>query len=114
MKLNFSFLLPPKTKYKDVYDVGKFDLTWKMAVFISIFLTIVVIGYLIFQPHFFGAAVYAWLLSLGFNVALYYVRQYKLIGFLYSLHACIFFGIVLSSLTYVIHALEFFWMIVFT
>lgn len=114
MKFDLSFLRTPQTNYKDVYDIGKFDLTWKMAVYNSVFFLIVVIGYLIFEPHAFGAAAYASVAAIGFNVVLYYFHNYRLIGFLYSLHGCLFLVYALNELTYVIHALEFFWMIVFS
>ncbi|MBI3135752.1 MAG: sensor histidine kinase [Bacteroidetes bacterium] len=114
MKIDYSFLLPPKTSYKDVYDVGKFDLTWKMVVFNSFFLFFVSFGYYFFEPRAFGASVYAWVIAIGLHVALYFFRKYRLIGFLYALHGCLFLVYTLNFMPYVIHAIEFFWMIVFT
>lgn len=114
MKLNYSFLLPPKTNYKDVYDVGKFDLTWKMVVFNSVFLFITAIGYFFFEREAFGAAVYAWGIAMTLNIALYYFRQYRLIGFIYAVHGCLFLVYTLNFMPHVIHAIEFFWMVVFT
>ena len=113
MKFDFSFLLPPKTNYRDVYDIGKFDLTWKMAVFNSVFILIACIGFLIFDPPSAKAAFCAWLIAIVLNLSLYYFRRYRLFGFLYALIACLFLIYALNTLTYAIHSLEFFWMVVF-
>ncbi len=114
MSFSLAFLLPPKTDYKDLYDVGKFDLTWKMVVFNSVFLGIVTLGYLQFEPKAVGAALYAWIISLLLNFALAYFKKYRLIGAFYAIHGCLFLGYTLNFMPYVIHAIEFFWMIVFT
>lgn len=112
MKLDFIF--PPKTDYSDHYAQGKFDLTWKMVVFNSVFLFIIAIGYLIFEPNAFPVAIYAWAVAISLNICLYIFRKFRLIGFLYALHGCLFLVYTLNFLPNVIHAIEFFWMLVMT
>lgn len=112
--MDLSFLLPPKTDYKDVYDVGKFELTWKMVVFNSVFLFIVSLFYLFFEPNAFAESVYAWIIAFSLNIALYNYKKYHLIGFIYAVHGCLFLVYTLNFMPDVIHAIEFFWMTVFT
>ena len=112
MKLDFIF--PPKSEYEDHYAQAKFDLTWKMVVFNSVFLFIIAIFYLFFEREAFGAAVYAWTIAILLNVGLYLFRKFRLIGFIYALHGCLFLIYTLNFLPNVIHAIEFFWMMVMT
>ncbi|MBK9192833.1 MAG: hypothetical protein IPM77_15790 [Crocinitomicaceae bacterium] len=112
--MDLSFLLPPKTSYTDHYAIAKFDLTWKMVVFNSVFLFIVMVGYFFFEPDAFLAAMYGWLVAIGLNAALWHFKKYKVIGFIYALHGCLFLVYTLNFMPTVIHAIEFFWMIVFT
>ncbi|MBK6526228.1 MAG: hypothetical protein IPG07_12155 [Crocinitomicaceae bacterium] len=71
-------------------------------------------GYLLFEPKAVGAALYAWIISLLLNFALAYFKKYRLIGAFYAIHGCLFLGYTLNFMPNVIHAIEFFWMIVFT
>jgi two-component system, sensor histidine kinase PdtaS len=112
--VNLRFLLPPETKYSDVYAIAKFDLTWKMVVFNSVFLFIISIGYFFFEPAAFGVSLYAWFIAIGLNFALFYFRKFRLIGFIYAVHGCLFLTYTLNFMPTVIHTIEFFWMIVFT
>lgn len=112
--MNWDFILPPKSNYKDVYEIARFELTWKLVVFNTIFLFIISILYYFFEPDAFGAALYAWSIAVGLNVALFYFRQYKLIGFIYALHGNLFLCYTLNFMPTVIHAIEFFWIIIFT
>lgn len=112
--MDFTSLLPPKTEYKDLYAIAKFDLTWKMVVFNSVFLFIVSIAYFFFERDAFAAAIYAWTIAISLNFALYYFRKFRLIGFIYAAHGCLFLVYTLNFMPTVIHAIEFFWMIVFT
>lgn len=112
--MDYSFLLPPKTSYTDHYAIAKFDLTWKMVVFNSVFLFIVMVGYFFFEPDAFPAALYGWLVAIGLNAALWHFKKYKVIGFVYALHGCLFLVYTLNFMPTVIHSIEFFWMIVFT
>lgn len=114
MKLDLSIFLPPKTAYRDIYEVAKFDLTWKMVLFNSVFFVISAIVYFFFEPLAFGAALYALLSASILHLALYLTRKYRMVGFVYAIHGCIFLVYTLNFLPNVIHALEFFWMIVFT
>ncbi|MBK7128775.1 MAG: hypothetical protein IPM74_02190 [Crocinitomicaceae bacterium] len=108
------FILPPKTKYTDMYDVGKFDLTWKMVVFNSIFLLVIAFVYFLFEPNAFGAALYAWFTGFILHIAIYQTRKYRLIGFIYGIHGCLFLVYTLNFMPFAIHAIEFFWMTVLT
>lgn len=112
--MKFNFIFPPETNYTDHYARAKFDLTWKMVVFNSIILFILPFAYYFFEPGAFGAAVYAWVVSASLHIGLFYSRKYKLIGFLYAVHGCLFLVYTLNFLPHVIHAIEFFWMLVFT
>lgn len=108
------FILPPKTKYTDLYEVSKFDLTWKMVVFNSFFLLVIAFVYFLFEPNAFGAALYAWLTGLILHIAIYQTRKYRLIGFIYGIHGCLFLVYTLNFMPFAIHAIEFFWMTVLT
>jgi len=112
--MDYSFLLPPKTSYTDHYAIAKFDLTWKMVVFNSVFLFIVMVGYFFFEPDAFPAALYGWLVAIALNAALWHFKKYKVIGFVYALHGCLFLVYTLNFMPTIIHSIEFFWMIVFT
>lgn len=112
--MDISFLLPPKTEYKDHYEIAKFDLTWKIVVFNSFFLFVVSVAYFIFEHDAFGAALYGWFMALALNFALFHYKKFKLIGFIYAFHGCLFLIYTLNFMPTIIHAIEFFWMIVFT
>jgi len=110
--VKLDFILPPETDYVDYYDRAKYDLTWKMVVFNSVFLFLVSIIYFIFETDAFVAAIYAWVVTLILNFALFKIRKYKVIGFIYAIHGCFFLIYTLNFLPTVIHAIEFFWMLV--
>ncbi len=109
-----NIFLPPVTDYKDQDSIAKFNLTWKMNVFNSVFLAVIAVFYFFFEPEAFGAALYGWSIAFSLNVLLFFKKKYKIIGYIYAFHGCLFLIYTLNFMPNVIHAIEFFWMIVFT
>ena len=110
--MKFNFIFPPETNYTDHYERVKFDLTWKMVVFNTVFLFFIAIAYYFFEPAAFGAALYAWVITIALHLGLHYTRKYRLIGFIYAVHGCLFLVYTLNFITDAVHAIEFFWMLV--
>jgi len=81
--------------------------------FNSIFVFLLSIIYYFFEYEAFWASVYAWVVALGLHIAFVKTRRYRLIGFIYSFHAVLFLTFTLNFMPNVIHAIEFFWMIIF-
>jgi two-component sensor histidine kinase len=85
-----------------------------MSVFNSIFLGIISIVYFIFERGAFGESLYAWVMATGLHVLLYKTKRFRIIGFVYTVHAALFLSYTLNFMPDVLHGIEFFWMILFT
>lgn len=108
------YLVPPDFEFKDYHTQAKFDLTWKLFVFNSLFLGLNVLVYLLLSPEAVWQALYAWIVALGLHIVFYKTRRYRRIGFLYTVHAAFFLTYTLNFMPHSVHGIEFFWMILFT
>jgi len=108
-----NLFVPPKGQFEDYTLQLRFELTWKMFMFNSIFVLLLSVLYFFFEYEAFGASVYAWVIAVGLHYLFIRTRRYRFIGFIYALHAVLFLTYTLNFMPNVIHAIEFFWMIVF-
>lgn len=108
-----NIFIPPKNQFADYTAQARFELTWKMFMFNTVFLFFVVFIYYVFESEAFEEALYAWFIHHVLLVFFLKTRRYRLIGFIYSFHAVLFFTYTLNFIPNIIHGIEFFWMIVF-
>lgn len=107
------FIIPPEDQFEDYTLQARFALTWKMIVFTCIFSFLLIWVYLIFDSAAFEEVIYAFFITLASYIFLYKTRRYKLVGFVLALHSVAFFTYTLNTMPESIHAIEFFWLIVF-
>ena len=109
-----TILTPPKSNYKDYYELAKFEVTWKMVVFISTSLAFLSVGYLVFDINSFLPTFYGLLSSLTLNVIFYYNKNYQLMGFIYVIYSILFLGVIMLFMTNILHIIEYVWLFIFT
>lgn len=110
-----SFLLtPPKSRYTNVYELAKYEVTWKMFLFLSIALIPTTIIYLFFDYNAFSPSIYALITCSVQLWWLYKIRNYKLCGFVYVVHGILFLGAELVFMKDTLHLIEFPWFFVFS
>jgi len=114
MSLLSKILTPPKSKYTDYYELAKYELTWKMIVFISISLVFLAIGYLIFDFQSFLPTLYGLITAIVLNILFYKSKNYRLFGTIYVFHSVIFLGVIMLIMPDIIHVIEYVWFFIFT
>ena len=109
MSLLSKILTPPKSKYTDYYELAKYELTWKMIVFISISLVFLAIGYLIFDFQSFLPTLYGLITAIVLNILFYKSKNYRLFGTIYVFHSVIFLGVIMLIMPDIVHVIEYVW-----
>lgn len=110
----YSLLKAPPSKYTDYYEIAKYELMWKLMVFLSLQLPLITLFYLFFDLRAFWPSLYATLSSFLILFWYYHKRDYKIYGFIYLVHSILFLGIEMNYKTDIIHLIEFPWFFVFT
>ncbi len=107
-------LKAPPSKYTNYYEIAKYELMWKLFVFLPITLVPTTIIYYFFDYNAFFPSLYATVTCIGLLIWFYKERDYKKCGFVYLIHSVLFLGIELIIKTDTIHLIEFPWFFVFT
>ncbi len=104
----------PPSKYKDYYEIAKYELMWKLFMFLSIALIPTTIIYYFFDFRAFYPSLYATITCIALLIWFYKERDYKKCGFVYLVHSILFLGVELVLKTDTVHLIEFPWFFVFT
>jgi two-component sensor histidine kinase len=114
LKFIKNILNAPPSKYTDYYEIAKYELMWKLMVFLGLALPFITLFYFLFDTRAFGPSLYATIATYILLLWYYYKRDYKIVGFVFLAHSIIFLGIEMNYKTDTIHLIEFPWFFVFT
>jgi two-component sensor histidine kinase len=109
-----NLLKAPPSKYTDYYEIAKYELMWKLMIFLCLVLPFITLFYYLFDSRAFGPSMYATFASYTILFWYYKKRNYKICGFAFLAHSILFLGIEMNYKIDTIHLIEFPWFFVFT
>ncbi|MCH2235497.1 MAG: sensor histidine kinase [Crocinitomicaceae bacterium] len=108
------FLTPPKTEYKDYFDLARFELTWKTSIFFALLLPILMVVFIFIEQTTIIATSIGWLCSLVFVFLLYRTRKYRLTAMIFAIAGAILCVTTILTIPDGNHFVDPFWMLVIT
>lgn len=105
---------PPKSNYQSYYNIAKYELTWKILSYVGIGVTIISLGYLFFDFSGFYASLYGAITANLIWYWFYKVRNFYIVGIVYTIHSILFLGAIMFLLEDALHVIEYVWFVMFT
>lgn len=102
---------PPATQYKNYYEQGAFNLTWKANALTLLIYPFLIIAGALTNMESFVAAFICWLMPIVSLVILKKTRRYEIVAYSIVGLSCLLNGLVLNSHVLKFHVLEYLFMV---
>jgi two-component sensor histidine kinase len=102
----------PKTEFKDAYDIARFQLTWRICLFMSVVTPIQTVIFYFSEQDTFYPTLVATFIAWGFLTILIVTKHYTLVAILFAIIGMTLSQISMSTTPQVYHVGNTLWMLV--
>ena len=106
--------IPPRTNYATFYDEARFNLTWKLNIFMFLVNIPLVFTAVFFPMEVFLAVLFGWLVPFVYLVVLYITRKYKVLALIYVIMGTVSTGGLMIFVATDFHVVEMTYMVMIT
>jgi two-component system, sensor histidine kinase PdtaS len=103
--------IAPRTDYTNFYDTARFNLTWKMNIFMFLANIPFVITAVFFPLEVFLSVLFGWLVPFVYLIILYTTRKYKVLAAVYVALGTISTGLLMNFVATDFHVVELTYMV---
>jgi two-component sensor histidine kinase len=104
--------LKPAINFSNYYEKARFDLTWKINLFLSVTLPILAISFYIFGQVAFVPTLIAWVATAAILLVMKMTKQYRIPAFIFTTLGVILCSFTLIAYPHAFHLVDTLWMII--